>query len=89
MMNQDMKNKIDAVLDRVKDPESDLSVAQMGLVEKLRYIDKHRKLVVFTKQPKAPHACCTIIAKLLQTTIAEQLTYEFEKEFPELTIEFA
>jgi metal-sulfur cluster biosynthetic enzyme len=89
MMDLEMKNKIDAVLDRVKDPESNLSIAQMGLVEKLRYLEKQRMLIVFTKQPSAPKACCTIIAKMLQTTIAERLTLEFKKEFPDLTIEFA
>lgn len=84
-----MKNKIDAVLDRVKDPESNLSAAQMGLVERLRYLEKQQKLVVFTRQPDGPPACCMLIAKMLQTAIADQLIGEFEKEFPNLTIELA
>jgi len=87
-MDAEMIKKIDAVLDRVKDPESNLSIAQMGLVKKLRYVEKNKKLYVFTKEPSAPAACCTIIAKLLQTTIADRLTQEFQKEFPELAIEY-
>ena len=34
MMNRIMKEKIESVLDRVSAPESDLSVAQLGLVKK-------------------------------------------------------
>jgi metal-sulfur cluster biosynthetic enzyme len=87
-MDAEMIKKIDGVLDRVKDPESNLSIAQMGLVKKLRYVEKNKKLYVFTKSPDAPPVCCTIIAKLLQTTIADRLTQEFQKEFPELTVEY-
>lgn len=36
-MDAIMKQKIEAALDRVKEPESGLSIAQLGLVEKLRY----------------------------------------------------
>ena len=87
-MDAEMIKKIDGVLDRVKDPESNLSVAQMGLVKKLRHAEKNKKLYVFTKAPSAPAACCIIVAKLLQITIAERLTQEFQKEFPDLTIEY-
>ena len=34
-MNNEIKKRIDAVLDRVKDPESGLSVSELGLVTKI------------------------------------------------------
>ena len=83
-----MINKIEAVLDRVREPESNLSIAQLGLVKKLRYVKNKRTLYIFTRDPSAPKACCTIIAKLLQTALSEKLIQEFQIEFPDLTIEF-
>ena len=83
-----MINKIEAVLDRVREPESNLSIAQLGLVKKLRYVKNKRTLYIFTRDPSAPKACCTIIAKLLQTSLSEKLIQEFQIEFPDLTIEF-
>jgi metal-sulfur cluster biosynthetic enzyme len=87
-MDSEMINKIDAVLDRVMEPESNLSIAQLGLVKKLRYVENKKTLYIFTRDPTAPPACCTIIANLLQTTISEKLIQEFQIEFPDLTIEF-
>ena len=83
-----MINKIEAVLDRVREPESNLSIAQLGLVKKLRYVENKKTLYIFTRDPSAPKACCTIIAKLLQTSLSEKLIQEFQIEFPDLTIEF-
>jgi metal-sulfur cluster biosynthetic enzyme len=86
-MDSKMTKKIDAVLDRVMEPESNLSIAQLGLVKKLRYVENKKTLYIFTRDPTAPKACCTIIAKLLQTTLSEKLIHEFQIEFPNLTIE--
>ena len=87
-MDSAMIKKIDAVLDRVMEPESNLSIAQLGLVKKLRYVENKKTLYIFTGAPTAPKACCTIIAKLLQTALSEKLVQEFQTEFPDLTIEF-
>jgi metal-sulfur cluster biosynthetic enzyme len=88
-MDEEMKRKIDGVLNRVKEPESGLSIAELGLVERLRYSEKYRKLVVFTNPINSPPGCCVITAKLLQDTTGKRLTEEFQKEFPDLSIEFA
>ncbi len=49
-MNSIMKEKIDSVLDRVKDPESDLSVAQLGLVKKVRYSEDNKLLYILNSR---------------------------------------
>ncbi len=89
-MDTEMTKKIDAVLERVKEPESGLSMAQLGLVQRLRYSEKHNKLAVFTTPMKPNHKyCCTVIQGLLIKGTLERLTEEFQKEFPDLQIELA
>jgi len=59
-MNTEMIRKIDAVLERVKEPESGLSIAQLGLVAKLRYNPTKKKLYFHKHhkaQPKAMLYC--------------------------------
>jgi metal-sulfur cluster biosynthetic enzyme len=90
MMSPEMIAKIDAVLERVKDPESNLPIAQLGLVKRLRYSEKEKKLYVFTNVYQHLPNCvtCAAIARTIVSTIIQDLTAEFEKEFPELSVEF-
>jgi len=89
-MPPEMIRKIDAVLERVKDPESNLPIAQLGLVKRLRYSEKEKKLYVFTNAYQHLPKCvtCAAIAQTIVATIIRDLTAEFEKEFPYLTVEF-
>jgi metal-sulfur cluster biosynthetic enzyme len=88
IMTPKMKQKIDAVLDRVKDPETGLSIAQLGLVERLRYSESKKILyVILSAINRSPRKCCTIIQCLLLSGVLNALTEEFTKEFPALTIE--
>ena len=57
-----MIQKIDNVLDRVIEKESNLSLAQLGLVERVRYSEKRNKLYVFTEAIHSTHGCCTLLA---------------------------
>jgi metal-sulfur cluster biosynthetic enzyme len=89
MLHSEMAKKIDAVLERVKEPESNLSVAQLGLVQRVRYNEEYKKFYVFTNTIKTSHHyCCTIIQGLLVSSTFERLTEEFQKEFPDISIEF-
>ena len=87
-MSSKMKQKIDSVLDRVKEPVTGLSVAQLGLVERLRYSDSKKKLfVILNAVNRRTPKCCAIIQGLVLSDILKALTEEFNKEFPELYIE--
>ena len=87
-MTSKMKQKIDAVLDRVKEPVTGLPVAQLGLVERLRYSESKKKLFVFLNaENRRTPKCCKIIQGLLLSDILKALTEEFAKELPELSIE--
>ncbi len=82
-MTQTMIEKIDNVLDRVIEKESNLSLAQLGLVERVRYSEKRNKLYVFTKAIHSTHGCCTLLALVQQTDTLQDLEEQFKKEFPE------
>lgn len=86
-MDPGMAQKIEAVLDRVKEPESQLSISQLGLVKKVRYNKVRRKLSVFINTIQPGKCACTVITALLLSTILKSLTSEFKKEFPDLGIE--
>ena len=83
-----MKEKIDKVLNTVKEPETGLTMAQLGFVERVRYSAEKKKLMVFSCNLKPNHKyCCTVIQGLLISGTINSLTEAFQKEFPDLTVE--
>lgn len=84
-----MIEKIDAVLDRVKDPESGLSVGALGLVKRFRYDAGKGRLYIFmdvyTHLPKC--VTCAAIAQTVIARIIGDLKAELERVFPELVVE--
>ena len=87
-MDAEMTKKIDGVLDRVKEPETGLSMSELGRVSRLRYSEKLKKLAVFTTPLESNrHYCCTVLQGLLIKGTFERLTEEFQREFPDLQIE--
>ncbi len=89
-MDPEMIKKIDAVLERVKDPESDLPVSRLGVVKRVRYSEVQKKLFVFTDFQSHMPDCrtCVFIAKLVADKILRNLADEFSLEFPDLEVEF-
>jgi metal-sulfur cluster biosynthetic enzyme len=88
-MNPEMIRRIDAVLDTVKDPESGLSVAQIGLVSRVRHSEEAKTLLVFTHPLGHTHGCCTLIALTLLEDVRERLLAALSEEFPGLTVRLA
>ena len=87
-MDPDMIRKIDGVLDRVKEPESNLSVAELGIVKKFRYNESRRSLYIFADTYGSHKACCYLITKLLESETLSRLKKELQSEFPDLAIRF-
>lgn len=87
-MNPEMTAKIDAVLERVKDPESGLPVSRLGIVRRARYVEDKKILYIITDfQSHMPHCkTCVFIARLVAERILQELTVEFHLEFPGLDI---
>ncbi|PIE03906.1 MAG: hypothetical protein CSA76_07045 [Spirochaetales bacterium] len=86
-MDEEMKKRIDAVLDRVKDPESGYSVSELGLVQRLRYNDEKKEMYIFMDFLSHRPACmtCVGIASVIEDGIRRRLLEEFSSEFPEIT----
>jgi metal-sulfur cluster biosynthetic enzyme len=82
-MNPTMIRRIDGVLDRVREKESQLTIAQLGLVERVRYDDTRNTLLVFTRAMHRTHGCCTLLALVQQSDTLESLEAAFRAEFPE------
>ena len=88
VMDRAMQQRLEAVLERVKDPESGVAVSRLGIVERFRYNAEQKQLVVFTDF--APHmpSCptCVGIAAIVIDGIRRRLNGELQAEFPELSV---
>lgn len=78
-----MKARIDRVLEAIEDTDSGLNVAQMGLVERVRYSPQGNLMTVFTRAMHRTHGCCTLLALTQQSKLLGQLEAGFKQEFPE------
>ncbi|WDP91525.1 MAG: hypothetical protein HUN04_18195 [Desulfobacter sp.] len=88
-MNPNIQKKIDAVLDRVKDPQSGMTAAQMGLVEKVRVSEKMNILTIFYAPMGKSKACCSVLNMAVLSEIETAMEKEFKKEFPGFIIKSA
>jgi len=86
-MDSQMIRKIDRVLDSVREPETHLTVSQLGLVERVRYDGASRRLTVFKRAMGSRHGCCTLIANMLLSKTLEDLITAFEHEFTGVSVE--
>ena len=86
-IDDSMKQKLDAALDTVKEPESGLSVGEIGLVQKFRYVSSKKTLYVY-RNPIAPSkGCCIIMSNMLLAATQKNFLDALKASFPELTIE--
>ena len=87
-MDPEMARRIEAVLERVKDPESGYSLAELGIVERVRYDAEKRELYVFADFLSHMPSCiaCVGIASVVVSGLRRRLTEELGAEFPELGV---
>jgi hypothetical protein len=85
-MNE-MKKRIDEILDKVKIPESGLSLSQTNIIKKLRYVYSKKKLVVVKYPIHSEEGCCTLISNFLLNSVLKELCNELEEAFPGISIE--
>jgi len=84
-----MKKRLQSVLERVKEPETNLFLSELGLVERFRYHAEQKKLTVFLNPVRPGKVCCSIIAGLLLSSTIKDLINELQKEFSDLYVEQA
>jgi metal-sulfur cluster biosynthetic enzyme len=89
MMTEEMKRKIDIVLERVKEPETYRSVKELGLVGNISYSESEKKLKVILdiEEPRLSCFVCGVVTATIRRSLMRDLKEEFEKEFPTLAVE--
>lgn len=88
-MNPEMTEKVTSILKRVKDPESGLSVEELGMVKGVRYNEEEKEMYIFTDLVSHFPRCLTSvgIVRAIMSTIVRNMMDEFQREFPNLVIE--
>mgnify|MGYP006281042905 CR=1 FL=1 len=88
--SQEVQERIDGVLGTVKDPESGLSIADLGLVRRVRVSEEGK--VVYLDVPFDNHTpgclACAGIAMTIILGIRRDLSDAFEGAFPGYAVEF-
>lgn len=89
-MDEEIKHKLDAVLENVKDPESNLPIGDLGIIEKFRYSEEGSTVYVFTKFNSHRPACmtCVGISMAIENTLYRLIKEELNKHFPTFEVEF-
>lgn len=90
-LNRVIRDKFDAILDRVKETQSELSLAELGLVKKISYIEADRTIVVYMNYALPSSACpaCNIATDMMKDSIDRDLREALLEEFPGWTVNFA
>ena len=83
-----MKQRLQAVLDRVKDPVYRMSITELGLVDRIRHDAEKDRLLVFLNFMRPGAKCCVIINALVLKSTQTLLAEALEKEFPGLSVEY-
>jgi metal-sulfur cluster biosynthetic enzyme len=86
-----IQQKIDSVLQRVKEPETRRSIAELNLVRLVRYSENEKRLIVFMAiaEPRSTCMVCSVVNEHLRSSIERNLSEELEQEFPDISIEIS
>ncbi len=87
-MDYIIQKKIDNVLDHIKDPQSGMTIAQLGLVGKIRYVEKTQKLIVFLNRLGKGKTCCAALSLVSLANFEKAIKDGLEVEFQKFSIEF-
>jgi len=88
----DVRKAFDDILDAVKESQSELSLAELGLVKKIGYYAADKTLVVHMNYPAYnPAECpaCSVATGLMKSSIERDLSAALSGAFPGWTIEFS
>ncbi|MEN6490923.1 MAG: hypothetical protein ABFC85_02940 [Rectinema sp.] len=87
-MDPEMQKKIDETFVQVKEPQSDVPIVDLGLVEKVTYSAKEKILLIHLAigTPRWQCPACSAINGVVKEGIVRRAKEAFEKAFPELSI---
>lgn len=83
-MDPVIQKRIDAALSRVKEPQSDVPIVDLGLVSNVRYSDKekHIEIILAIGYPAGHCPACLAVNDVIGIGIQRRVDEEFRKEFP-------
>jgi metal-sulfur cluster biosynthetic enzyme len=83
-MDLSVRKKFDDVIAKVKEPQSELSLADLGMVSKIRYFEKDKTIIVYlsANEPRSECPACSVISGVVLAGIERDLIAELEVEFP-------
>jgi len=87
-MDPEVRKKIDAALSRVKEPQSEVPIVDLGLVGNVRYSAEQNAIEVTLAIGYPPGQCpaCLAINGVVKQGIMRRVSEEFQKEFPGFSI---
>ncbi len=87
-MNRETKNRLQQVLDRVKDPENGMPVSDMNLVAGIKYREAKLLFEVYLYPSQGAKACCLLLQLNAYSTMEQLLKKEITTEFPDHRVVF-
>jgi metal-sulfur cluster biosynthetic enzyme len=91
-LQMDVREKFDAILARVKEPQSELSLAELGLVKKMTYYKADKTIVVYMNfATQSPVSCpaCFITTDMMKDSVERDLKEAILVDFPGWTVRFS
>ena len=90
-MDPEMQKKIDAILARVKEPETRRSVGDLNLVKRVRYSSGANRFELFLDIANPHSSCfvCGVVTATIQRSIERELQEAFAQEFPGCRVTFS
>ncbi|WDP83878.1 MAG: hypothetical protein HUN05_00755 [Desulfobacter sp.] len=88
-MDPKIQNIIDSVLDKIMDSQSGMSVLSLGLVQKVRYNETEKKLIVFLNPMGKSKTCCSALNMTILADLEKKMESDFARAFPGFAISFA
>lgn len=86
----EMADKFEAILKRVKEPETELSVSELNLVKRISFSETEKKFLIvmnIAAPRNFPCLTCGVVTEQIRNTIERRLREEFLKEFPGYAVE--
>ncbi len=88
-MEEQMRNKLANLLDKVKEPKSGLTLNQLGIIEGIKHEPVTNKLIVVTDPSLTFKACCMVFNIYELGELENMIASELVKEFPGVQVEFS
>jgi metal-sulfur cluster biosynthetic enzyme len=90
-MDEPMRKTIDGILERVKEPETLRSLADLSLVKRVRYSAAAHTFEIFldVSTPRTSCFVCGVVTASIQKSIERELTEAFTQDFPGCQVIFS